>query len=237
MTLSPPSRFFPPVDMADSDGLLFIGGELTPAWLLDAYRHGIFPWPIFQDPELMAWWSPDPRAIIELSDLHISRSLRRTCRRGHFEVTCDQDFSGVLQGCSTAQDRADATWLTPEITGAYERLHTLGVAHSVEVWHDGQLAGGTYGVALGGLFAAESMFYRVRDASKVAIVYLLEHLAARGYRLLDIQQLTDHTARLGAIEISRRHYLARLADAISRPATFGEQIIGPDWRQVVRRET
>ncbi|MHB1036798.1 MAG: leucyl/phenylalanyl-tRNA--protein transferase [Pirellulales bacterium] len=220
----PHSRFFPPAESADADGFLGLGGELSPEWLLDAYAHGIFPWPVLDRVQAMAWWSPDPRAIFELDRFHVSRRLDRTCRSGRFQVSCDRDFSGVIQGCATAQERGRATWITPELMAAYERLHELGHAHSVEVWHEGRLAGGTYGVALGGLFAAESKFYRVRDASKVALACLIRHLRTRGYRLFDIQMLTPHTARLGAIEISRDEYLERLAAAVRLPVTFGDEL-------------
>jgi len=231
MTLLPPSRYFPPPELAGEEGLLCIGGKLGVDWLLDAYRHGIFPWPVFEGDEVMAWWSPDPRAIFELDLLYISRRLRRTCRSGKFRVTSDRDFCGVIEGCATAQDRRDSTWLTPEMRRAYTRMHEEGYAHSIEVWREGELVGGTYGIALGAFFAAESMFYRATDASKVALVYLVAHLRQRGYTLLDIQQLTDHTAALGAVEISRRKYLRRLRAALTEPVTFGElqdeQL--PDW--------
>lgn len=220
----PPLQFFPPAEAADPDGLLALGGILTPEWLLDAYRHGIFPWPFTGDDGPMAWWSPDPRAILELDQLHVSRRLRRTCRSGRFKATCDEDFSGVIRGCATAAGRIGRTWLTPRMIAAYTKLFELGHAHSVEVWHEEQLAGGTYGVSIGGLFSAESKFYRVRDASKVALVHLVAHLRARGYQLLDVQQLTPHTARLGAIEIPRRRYLARLAKALAQPVRFGRRL-------------
>jgi leucyl/phenylalanyl-tRNA--protein transferase len=217
-----PSRFFPPAESAPRNGLVGVGGELTSEWILDGYRHGIFPWP-FTDGEL-AWWSPDPRAVIEMDRLHVPRRLARTCRSGRFRVTCNQDFEGVIDGCATAGDRQGRTWITPAMRHAYVALHHEGHAHSVEAWHEGRLAGGTYGLAIGGLFAAESMFYRVSEASKVALVYLVEHLRARGYRLLDIQQLTPHTARFGAVEIPRREYLRRLAAALEFPATFGSSL-------------
>jgi leucyl/phenylalanyl-tRNA--protein transferase len=207
--------------MADSDGLLALGGRLAPEWLLDAYRHGIFPWPQSDIDEPMLWWSPDPRAIIEFDRFHVSRRLARTCRSGRFAVTRDRDFAGVIHGCATAGGRAGQTWLTPRMIRAYTRLFELGHAHSVETWHEGQLAGGVYGVAIGGLFAAESMFYRAGDASKVALVHLVQHLQARGYRLLDIQQLTPATAPFGAVEIPRREYLTRLAEALGLAVTFG----------------
>jgi leucyl/phenylalanyl-tRNA--protein transferase len=226
MSELPPSRFFPPADQADADGLLALGGRLTPEWLLDAYQHGIFPWPHADLDDPMLWWSPDPRAVIEFDRFHVPRRLLRTCRSGRFQLTCDRDFAGVIRGCGTASDRVGATWLTPRMVRAYIRLHQLGHAHSVEAWSEGQLAGGTYGVAIGGLFAAESMFYRVPDASKVALVALVTHLQARGYHLLDIQQLTPHTARFGAIEIPRSEYLARLASAVREQISFGERLEG-----------
>jgi leucyl/phenylalanyl-tRNA--protein transferase len=168
----------------------------------------------------MLWWSPDPRAILPLDRFHISRRLERTLRSGKFELTCDKDFAGVLAGCATGHGRERGTWLTADMREAYLELHHHGHAHSVEAWCEGRLAGGVYGVAIGGLFAAESMFYRVRDASKVALARLVAHLAARGYQLLDIQQWTPHTGRLGAIEISRRKYLRRLAEVVDLPVTF-----------------
>jgi len=228
MSRLPPPRFFPPAETADADGLLAVGGRLTPEWLLDAYRHGIFPWPISLDDgeDFLAWWSPDPRAIIELDGLHVSRRLRRTLRSGKFEVTCDRCFAGVVRGCATAAGRVGHTWITPEMEAAYLRLHQLGRAHSVEAWHRGELAGGTYGVSIGGLFAAESKFYRVRDGSKVALAHLVAHLRVRGHQLLDIQQLTPHTARMGAVEIRRREYLRRLARVVDLPVTFGAALEG-----------
>ena len=222
-TVLPPSKFFPPAEMADDHGLVMLGGKLSPEWLLDAYRHGIFPWPIFDDPKIMAWWSPDPRGVMELDGLYVSTRLARTIRSGKFEVTVNEDFIGVLHGCATAQDREGNTWLTDEMIEAYSHLHRLGHAHSVEVWHQGQLAGGTYGVAIGGLFAGESMFYRVRDASKVALVHLVQHLNTRGYKLFDLQQLNPHTESLGGTEIPRQQYLKRLSRALATKVTFAER--------------
>lgn len=221
MSRLPPSRFFPPAETAGPEGLLAVGGELTPAWLLDSYRHGVFPWPVR---DVLAWWSPDPRAILEFDQLRVPRRLARTIASGRFTVTCDRDFSQVLHGCATAQDRTEATWLIPELRTAFERMHVMGYAHSIEVWEEGRLVGGTYGIALGSMFAAESMFYLARDASKVALVRLVWHLQARGYRLLDIQQLTPHTARFGAIEVPRKVYLRRLEEALQLPATFGRHL-------------
>ena len=197
-----------------------------PLWLLDAYRHGILPWPVFEGDQPHFWWSPDPRAIIEIGALHVSRSLQKTCRRRLFEVTCDRDFAAVIHGCQAAQDRPEGSWLTEEMIDAYQRLHDLGHAHSVEAWHEGNLVGGVYGVTCGGLFAAESMFYARRDASKVALVHLFRHVTARGYQLFDIQQLTPHTASLGAIEIPRSQYLRRLDDALKLDVDFGDHLTG-----------
>ena len=222
MSILPPSRFFPPAEKVDPEGLVGFGGELTPEWLLDAYQHGIFPWPISESEAPIPWWSPDPRAIIELDRFHVPRRLRQTCRSGRLSVTRDRDFAGVIHGCATAGSRTGETWLTPQMIESYIRFHQLGHAHSVEVWQEGQLAGGVYGVAIAGLFAAESKFYRVRDASKVALVHLVEHLRLRGYRLLDIQQHTPHTAQFGAIEIPRRQYLSRLAAALAQPVSFDD---------------
>ena len=215
----PPSRFFPPSTWTTRDGLLCIGGRLAPDWLLDAYAHAIFPWPMWED-EPIAWWSPDPRAIIELDGLHISRRLERTIRSGKFRVTRDTDFAGVIQGCATSGDRTNNTWLTPAMIAAYCRMHALGHAHSIEVWLADRLVGGTYGLAISGLFAAESMFHFERDASKVALAHLVTHLRTRGYQLLDVQQWTPHTGRMGATEISREDYLRRLAAAIQQPVRF-----------------
>lgn len=213
MNVSSRPRFFPPVDRVPAQGLVGIGGRLTTEWLLDAYSHGIFPWP--SDDETLAWYSPDPRAILPLDGLHVPRSLQKTLRSADFEVSYDRDFRGVMRGCATAQTRRHGTWVTPNLQAAFGRLHEEGFAHSVEVWQGGALVGGVYGVSLAGLFAAESMFYRVTDASKVALVRLVERLRERGFALLDIQMLTPHTARFGAIEIPRRDYLQRLARAMA----------------------
>jgi len=225
MAKLPRSSFFPPAELANEDGIVGAGGELTPEWLLDAYKQGIFPWPVGNNCPTL-WWSPDPRAIIQMDDLYVSRRLRRTCLCGRFEVTCDRDFGGVIGGCASSGDRESQTWLTPKMVEAYKRMFELGYAHSVEVWHSGQLVGGVYGLAIGGLFSAESKYHIMRDASKVALVRLVSHLRARGYVLLDIQQLTPHAARFGAIEIPRNEYLMRLAEALNTRVTFGDHLEG-----------
>lgn len=218
-----PSRFFPPIDHTSPDDLILVGGRLTVERLLDAYRHGIFPWP-HRPEDPMLWFSPDPRAILPLDGMHVSRRLDRRLRSGKFQFTCDQAFAQVLAGCGSSRKGRTGTWLTPEMVDAYVEFHRHGHAHSVETWLDGQLVGGVYGVAIGGLFSAESMFYRERDASKAALAVLVAHLNARGYRLLDIQQWTSHSASLGAIEITRRDYLKRLAEVVDLPVTFGTQL-------------
>ncbi|MBM3876418.1 MAG: leucyl/phenylalanyl-tRNA--protein transferase [Verrucomicrobia bacterium] len=195
-------------------GMVAIGGDLQPERLLLAYRSGIFPWTV--DP--VTWWSPDPRAVFELDRMHVPRSLARVMRRGAFEVTENRAFRGVMEGCARA--RRSGNWISRDFIEAYTRLHELGHAHSVECWQDGKLAGGIYGVAVGGLFAGESMFHRVSDASKVALVSLAARLRERGFTLFDIQMMTDTTARFGAVEISRDAYLDRLAAAVRVPCEF-----------------
>ena len=178
---------------------------------------------------------PDPRAILPPDGVHVSRSLARTLRRGRFRVTIDAAFEDVVSGCAERRGADDATWITPGIRDAYARLHRLGWAHSVEVWADGALAGGLYGVSIGALFAAESMFHRVSDASKVAVIALAQHARAVGIELIDVQMPTPHLASLGALTISREQYLQRLAPAISRRVDFiggraefpGEAVVSP----------
>jgi len=211
-----PRRLFLDPERADADGLVGVGGDLRPARLLEAYRRGIFPW--FDDDSPILWWSPDPRAIFEMDGLHISRRLARTVRSGRFAVTFDRAFTEIVRGC--AHRPGEGSWITTDMIDAYTRLHELGHAHSAEVWHEGQLAGGLYGVTIGGLFAGESMFSRVRDASKVALVHCMERLHQRGFQLFDVQFLNEHTSSLGAIEIPRREYLARLRKAIARDVSF-----------------
>jgi leucyl/phenylalanyl-tRNA---protein transferase len=203
-------------DLADETGLVAIGGDLRPERLLQAYRAGVFPW--YDEHEPICWWSPDPRAIFELDGLHVSRRLRRTLRSGCFSVTIDRDFAGVIRGCG--EEREEGTWITPEMIRAYEELHALGYAHSVEAWQEGELAGGIYGVVIGGFFAGESMFARRSNASKVALVHLVERLRQQHFQLFDIQFLTEHTSRLGAIEIPRAEYLARLRKALAVPVSL-----------------
>jgi leucyl/phenylalanyl-tRNA--protein transferase len=199
-----------PPELADEDGFVGSGGDLSPATLIRAYCDGVFPW--FNEGDPILWWSPDPRTIIELDGLHVSRRLARTIRSGKFRVTIDTCFGTVMQLCG--ENRTEGTWITPQMLAAYTELHRLGFAHSVETWVGDQLAGGVYGVAIGGFFAAESMFYRVSDGSKVALAALVERLREQGFKLLDVQMKTPHTVRMGAIDIPRCLYLQRLRVAI-----------------------
>jgi leucyl/phenylalanyl-tRNA--protein transferase len=214
--MHPTPFFYTDNDFAKEIGLVAVGGDLSPARLLAAYQSGIFPW--YNDGEPICWWSPDPRAIFDLNRLHISRRLERTIRSGRFRLTLDADFSGVIRGC--AEGRDEGTWITADMIDAYEHLHSLGRAHSVECWHRQKLVGGIYGVAIGGFFAGESMFHRESDASKVALAHLTQLLRNSGFHLFDTQFLTDHTARMGAIEIPRAVYLDRLAKALRYPAVL-----------------
>lgn len=198
--------------------------DLSPERLLWAYQVGIFP--MADDTGAVHWLSPDPRAIIELDELYVSRSLRTVVRRDVFEVAVNRDFEQVIASCA---DRAGGTWISPQIYEAYCRLHELGFAHSVECWQGGELAGGLYGVAIGGAFFGESMFHRATDASKVALVRLVERMQERGFVLLDIQFITPHLSQFGAIEIPRSEYLRRLRRAISLERRFaGEPSVDSD---------
>ena len=221
---SNPTRF-PPVSAADESGLLAVGGRLGPDWLLEAYRSAIFPWPIVDGAlEMLAWFSPDPRAILPLDSLHVSRRLARRIRQGRFSATCNQAFEEVVAGCQAPRQVGDQTWITPAMARAYQRLHELGHAHSVEIWRDQKLVGGVYGVAIGGAFSGESMFHRIRDASKAALYFLVAHLKSRGYVLFDVQQTTPHMVRMGSVEISRTEFLRRLQAAQDLPVSFGKQL-------------
>jgi leucyl/phenylalanyl-tRNA--protein transferase len=204
----------PPTDSADEHGLVGIGADLEPGMLLAAYRSGVFPMPL-GDHATIGWWSPDPRGVIPMDELRVSRSLRRSI--ADYRITIDTAFGEVVTAC--ADPSRDGGWINDDIDRAYTRLHELGWAHSIEARDrtTGELVGGLYGIHIGGLFAGESMFHRSRDASKVALVALVEHLSAIGVILLDVQWLTPHLATLGAIEIPRSAYLSRLEDALARP--------------------
>jgi leucyl/phenylalanyl-tRNA--protein transferase len=211
----PPTPWvFPRAETADADGVVAVGGDLEPGTLLAAYRAGLFPMPVGQDRRpALAWWSPDPRGVLPLDGLVVSRSLRRSLRR--FEVTADRAFDAVVTAC--ADPRRSGGWIDEDIRRAYGELHRLGWAHSVETWADGELVGGLYGVAVGGLFAGESMFSTRTDASKVALVDLVERLHQGGAALLDVQWTTPHLLSLGAVDITRTAYLDRLVRAVAQP--------------------
>ena len=208
------SAFPDPAKAPKSEPLAF-GGDLSVGTLLDAYRHGIFPW--FNPGEVIQWWSPDPRALFVVEDFHVPRRLARTIRSGVFTCTIDTAFTRVMEGCS---EREEGSWIGPEVIDAYSDLHRAGHAHSVEVWRDGQLAGGVYGVRTGALFAGESMFARVTDASKVALVFLMQRLRERGFVALDAQILNSHTESLGAVNVPRALFLKLLAAARERETPF-----------------
>ena len=201
----------PPVDEAldEPNGLLAAHGDLAAPTLLAAYRAGVFPWYSAGQPIL--WWSPDPRAVLEPTCVHVSRSLARTLRRGLFEISVDRDFASVVRACAAPRRRGDGTWITPEMFAAYTALHRLGHAHSFECRHDGELVGGMYGVAIGRVFFGESMFSRMPDASKVALVTACRWLTNWTYALFDCQVASDHLARLGAIELPRAAFVSALA--------------------------
>ena len=206
---------FPDPRSADSDGLVAIGGDLHPETVISAYRQGIFPWPSEGYPLL--WFSPEERAILNFEDLHIPRSLAAARRREPFEFTIDQAFDEVIRACATTpRPGQDGTWITPEIVKAYNRLHHLGITHSVEAWREGRLVGGIYGVNVDGVFAAESMFFREPNASKLALLHLIDHLRSHDLDWLDIQVMTLHLKRLGACNIGRDRFLQQLSSTRSR---------------------
>lgn len=207
-----PSQWvMPSPDAADGDGLVAIGADLEPGTLLAAYRAGLFPMPLrVRGRDTVGWWSPDPRGVLPLDGLTVSRSLRKSCAR--YEVRMDTCFEAVMRECGNP--RREHGWINEDFVRAYTRLHHMGWAHSVETWLDGELVGGLYGVRIGGLFAGESMFHRATDASKVALVALVDWLRDTGASLLDVQWHTEHLASLGVVEIPRHEYLRRLALAV-----------------------
>jgi leucyl/phenylalanyl-tRNA--protein transferase len=209
---------FPDTQLAESDpnGLLAIGGDLSQARLLSAYRQGIFPWYSAGQPIL--WWSPAPRMVLFPEELHVSRSLRRSMRRSGFSISIDLAFEAVIRACAAPRSLQEGTWLLPEMVDAYQTLNRSGHAHSFEVWHGDDLVGGLYGVAIGQLFFGESMFSRRSDASKIALSLLAEVALAQPYRLIDCQVYTAHLSRLGAREIPRAEFQRALTAAVDAPA-------------------
>jgi leucyl/phenylalanyl-tRNA---protein transferase len=219
-----PDDPFPPVDCAlrDPNGLLAAGADLSPSRLIDAYSRGIFPW--FNDDDPVLWWSPDPRMVLPLDEVRVTRSLRRTIRSRRFRVTLDTAFADVVAGCAEPRRDQPGTWITGGMADAYGRLFALGHAHSVETWSGEELAGGLYGVALGRMFFGESMFSRRSDASKVALVLLARQLQRWGFRVIDCQMSTGHLASLGAREIDRAAFLRQVGQLVREPA------VPPPWR-------
>ena len=221
--LPPGCREFPPLDTAleEPNGLLAAGGDLEPDTLLAAYRQGIFPWYGAQEPIL--WWSPEPRMVLFPKRIHISRSLRRKLRQDVFRVTADTAFASVVRSCAVTG--RPATWISDELRLSFETLHRRGLAHSLEVWQGDELAGGLYGLALGSCFFGESMFSRVADASKVALVHLCQQLEKQDITMIDCQVSNSHLVSLGAVEIPRSEFLARLARHLEQPERKGRWML------------
>ncbi len=217
-----PADPFPPVEQAldEPDGLLAAGADLTPGRLLDAYSHGIFPW--FSEGDPILWWSPDPRIVLAPHDFHVSHSLKKRLRQHQFRVTADTAFAAVLDECAAPRLDAGGTWLTPAMKAAYSALHEQGYAHSIEVWMDGALAAGIYGVSLGRMFFGESMFSRRADGSKIALAYLTAQLGRWGFPMIDCQLETDHLLSLGARAMPRRQFVAEVGRLVCESA--------PTWR-------
>ncbi|MET0088317.1 MAG: leucyl/phenylalanyl-tRNA--protein transferase [Sedimenticola sp.] len=212
-----PDAPFPDVSdaLSEPNGLLAVGGDLSVERLLNAYRHGIFPWYSAGQPIL--WWSPDPRTVMYPEKLKVSRSLKKSLRNRGFQVSFDRDFSAVIDACSEPRESDPGTWITGEMKNAYLAMHQQGHAHSVEIWLDGDLVGGLYGIAIGRVFFGESMFSRTSDASKVALVHLTGKLLGWGYRLIDCQVYTSHLVSLGAEEISREQFCSALESLCEEP--------------------
>jgi len=216
----PRQPIFPEPRQAEPDGLLAVGGDLSPERLIEAYAHGIFPW--FSEESPILWWSPDPRLVLRPDWLHVPRSLARTVKRGRYEVRADTAFSQVIRSCAEKpRPGQEGTWITDDMARAYEQLHHLGLAHSFEAWEGERLAGGLYGVSLGGAFFGESMFSERPDASKVAFVSAVRWLAGRGLDLIDCQVSTEHLLRFGARDIPREEFLAWLALTLKKPTLRG----------------
>ncbi len=211
---------FPDPEEADPDGLLAVGGDLSPQRLLTAYSNGIFPWYAEDSPIL--WWSTNPRLVLFPNEFHTPRSLRRVLNKGELSFTLDTDFEGVINGCANSpRPEQDGTWIISDMVEAYIMLHELGYAHSVEAWKAGELVGGLYGVSLGSAFFGESMFFKAPDASKAAFAVLVNQLRAWGFSLIDCQQTTPHLLRFGAREVQRFRFLALLREAMNNPTKEG----------------
>jgi len=222
---------FPPLDtaLAEPNGLLAASPDLSPTRLLSAYRHGIFPW--YSEDQPVLWWSPDPRMVLFPAELRISRSLKKALRNRDYDVRADTSFRAVMRACAEPRAEQDGTWITEDMLAAYCALHARGVAHSIETWIGGRLAGGLYGVALGRVFFGESMFARVADASKIALVHLVRQLARWRFGMLDCQVYTRHLASLGAREIPRADFMRKLRELVNYPDTSGRWKLDDDLAQ------
>jgi len=217
-----PSAAFPNINLAEKEpnGLLAVGGDLSPERLINAYRHGIFPW--YSDGQPILWWSPNPRTILRPKQLKVSRSLQKTLRNKPFFVSFDHHFDHVVRNCASPRDDGNGTWITTEMEAAYIRLHEQQIAHSVEVWFEGELVGGLYGVAIGRVFFGESMFSRISNASKVGFVHLVSHLIQWGYQLIDCQVYSKHLSSLGAQEVTRDSFSEELRRWCNQPSLEGK---------------
>lgn len=219
---------FPPVTLSEPDGLLAVGGDLSVKRLLSAYRSGVFPW--YDENAPICWWAPDPRMVFMPGGVHVSRSLLRALRSGRFRLTADAAFGRVVQCCAkTPREGQNGTWILPEMARAYERLFSEGHAHSIECWEGDTLAGGLYGVAIGGCFFGESMFHHRTDAGKAALAALSVHCEKWGYGLIDAQMPTPHLKRMGGLEISRMAYMKLLRDSLRKPGMPGPWTLDPGW--------
>jgi leucyl/phenylalanyl-tRNA--protein transferase len=217
---------FPPVSLAERSGILAVGGDLSSERLIEAYSRGIFPWYSEGDP--IIWWSPDPRFVLFPGELYISKTMRQVLRRNIFEITCDRDFHAVIQGCQGPRKRERGTWITEEMMDAYLRLHVSGIAHSIEAWQGGELAGGLYGLSLGRCFFGESMFTRVTNASKAAFITLIMRLQELGFVIIDCQVYTAHLESMGARYIPREEYIEILKEGLKYKSIQGS------WKDMIK---
>ena len=219
---------FPPVHsaLAEPNGLLAAGGDLSAERLIEAYRQGIFPW--FSDGEPILWWSPDPRMVLVPAEIKVTRSLAKVLRNRVFEVRADSAFREVMQACAEPRANQRGTWISDDMIGAYHALHRRGIAHSIETWIDGELAGGLYGVAIGRMFYGESMFTRAPDASKIALVHLARQLQRWGFELIDCQMHTAHLERMGGREVPRVAFMRKLGELVNYPPITGAWVLDND---------
>ena len=223
-----PAEPFPPVEtaLAEPNGLLTAGDELSAERLLEAYQQGIFPW--FNADQPVLWWSPDPRMVLLPAELRVARSLAKVLRNRVYEVRADSAFRTVMQACAEPRNHQNGTWISPAMIEAYHALHRRGIAHSIETWIDGELAGGLYGVAIGRMFYGESMFTRVTDASKIALVHLVRQLERWGFGMIDCQMHTAHLGRMGGREIPRAAFMRKLGELVNYPPISGTWVLDHD---------